>query len=114
MCHRLAAEDLDHLVAVDGSLGLEVLPSLGPLVHAHVFDGEGAHVEGAGALLRLFLAVDVLALVALDVVVLGFLRWPWLSMKLDQPLAGQVDGVLAVVDPNPATAETLGCLGRGA
>lgn len=59
--HRLTAEDLDHLVAVDRALGLEMLPSLGSLVHAHIFDREGPDIEGAGASLRLFLAVNLLA-----------------------------------------------------
>jgi hypothetical protein len=85
--HDLAAEHLDHLVAVAAPPGLKVLPLLGALIHAHVLDREGANIEGLPALLRLLLALDVLALWALNEVELWFQRRLRLAMELDESLA---------------------------
>lgn len=114
MADGLAAEDLDHLVAVAAALGLEVLPLLGTLVDAHILDREGADGEGAGAALGLLLALNIVALVALDVVRLRLFRRAGLTVELNKALAGEVDGIFAVVDANPAAAEAFGSFTGGA
>src|SRR6185437_12429809 len=92
----------------------EVLPLLGPLVDAHVLDGEGAHVKVARGEVALPLALDVAALLALDVVVLNLFGRLLLAMQGDEPLAGEVNAVLPVVDADPAAAEAFRSFGRSA
>src|SRR5262249_10439052 len=111
---RLAAEDLDHLVAVAAPLRLEVLPLLRALVDAHVLDRERPHAGPPRAPLLLLCALDVVAGLALLVLDLRFLRRARLAVELNQALPGKMDSVLAVVDADPAPAEAFGGLAGGA
>jgi hypothetical protein len=111
MFHWLAAKNLNHLVAVDRPVLLEPLPLGGSLVDAHIFHGEGANLKYSGTTLRLLLPLNILTMLALDIVVLGFIWRAWMAMKLDQSLSGEVDPVLTVVDTDPTAAQSFGGFG---
>jgi hypothetical protein len=76
----LAAEHPHHLIAVARAAGLKVLPRLRALVDPHVLHREGLHLVAVLRAGLLLLALDVPAVLTLDVVVRalgGALGVPW-------------------------------------